>query len=75
MSWHLCWSTSFFPSPGKWMKASCHDKVIRMASKKQGTSASADSPIDSVPEEQNSPGGKILKSGFMFSFIDFGGRL
>jgi hypothetical protein len=27
---------------------SCHDETVQMASKKQGTSASAGSPIDSV---------------------------
>jgi len=35
-----------------------------MASKKQGTSALAGSPTDFVPEVQNSPGGRSLKSGF-----------
>jgi hypothetical protein len=33
----------------------CHDEIVQVASKKQGTSASAGSPTDSVPEERNSP--------------------
>jgi hypothetical protein len=36
------------------------------------TRALARSPTDSVPEKRNSPGGKNLKSGFLFSLIDFG---
>jgi hypothetical protein len=31
---------------------SCHDKVVQMASKKQGTSASADSANDAVPVDE-----------------------
>jgi hypothetical protein len=48
-----------------------HDETVQMASKKQDTRGSAGSPTDSVPEAQNSPGGRGLKSGFEFSLIDF----
>jgi hypothetical protein len=62
----------FLPVPIDGRELSCHDKIVQMASKKQGARASAGSPVDSVPEERNGPGGRIFKSGFMFSLIDFG---
>jgi len=36
------------PSPDKWTKVLCQDKIIKMASEKQGTSALAGNPIDFV---------------------------
>ena len=33
-------------------EVSCHDEIVSVTSKKQGTSASADSPIDFVPGDE-----------------------
>ena len=33
-------------------EVSCHDEIVSVKSKKQGTSASAGSPIDSVPGDE-----------------------
>jgi hypothetical protein len=45
--WH-----AFLQSPGKWAGFPCHDEIVQMASKKQGTirqlAESAGSPIDFV---------------------------
>jgi len=55
------------------MKVLGHDKIVQMASKKQGTSASADSPIDFVSAAGSVRVQQNLISGLMFTRIDFGG--
>jgi hypothetical protein len=54
---------------------SCHDEIVQMTSKKQGTSASAGSPIDFVSAAGSVWVSQDLISVLMFTRIDFGGRL
>jgi hypothetical protein len=58
---------------------SCHDKVVQVASKKQGTirqlAESAGSPIDFVSVAGYVRVPQDLISWLNFSLIDFGGRL
>jgi hypothetical protein len=52
-------------------KLSGYDETVKMASKKQGTRASAGSPIDFVSEAGAVRVPQDLISGLMFSRIDF----
>jgi hypothetical protein len=52
---------------------SCHDETVKMASKKQGTSASAASPIDFVLAAGPVRVVQNLISGVNFFLIDFWG--
>jgi hypothetical protein len=51
----------------------CHDETVKIASKKQGTSASAGSPIDFVSVEGTVRVPQNLISELMFTRIDVGG--
>ena len=53
-------------------KASCHDEIVSLTSKKQGTSASADSAIDAVPGDETVWVPQHFINGTEFSSIDFG---
>jgi len=46
-----------------------------MASKKQGTRASAGSPIDFVPGDETVKVPQVCISGLRFNLVDFGGKL
>jgi hypothetical protein len=54
------------------MKVSCHDEIVQMASKKQGTSASAGSPIDFVSAAGSVRVLQNLIRGLKLNLIDFG---
>ena len=54
-------------------KLSCHDEIVQMASKKQGTRASAGSPIDFVSAAGLVKVPQDLISELMFTRIDFEG--
>jgi hypothetical protein len=61
------------PVPVDGSKVLGHDKVVKMVSKKQGSSGLAGSPIDSVPGNETV---KVLQdfiSWLKFNLIDFGG--
>ncbi len=49
----------------------CHDEIVKMASKKQGTCASAGSPIDFVSAAELVRVPQNIISGLMFTRIDF----
>jgi hypothetical protein len=61
------------PSPGDGCEFWCHDETVKMASKKQGTRASAGSPIDSVSAGGSVRVQQIFISRIIFTRIDFGG--
>jgi|GEM_PF-3709131 len=46
--WHEFLQIPIAIGTDKWTSVWCHDEVVQMASKKQGTSASTGSPIDFV---------------------------
>jgi len=48
-----------------------HDEIVQMASKKQGTSASAGSPIDFVSAAGSVKVPQDLISELLFTLIDF----
>ena len=50
-----------------------HDETVQTTSKKQGTSASARSPIDFVPGDGTVKVPQNLISGLKFNLIDFEG--
>jgi len=54
-------------------KLTCQDKAVKMASKKQGTRASARSPIDSVSAAGFVRVQQNLISGLKLTLIDFWG--
>ena len=53
----------------------CHDEIVKMASKKQSTRASAGSPIDFVSVAGSVRVLQDIISWLNFPLIDFGGRL
>jgi hypothetical protein len=59
-------------SPDKWTKATRQDKSVQMASKKQGTRASARQPKDAVPGDETVRVPQYSINGTEFSSIDFG---
>jgi hypothetical protein len=56
-------------------EATCHEEIVSVKSKKQGTSASARSPRRLCPGRRNSRGAVKLINGAKFSLIDFEGQL
>ena len=52
-------------------EVSCHDEIVLVASKKQGTSASADSPIDFVSAAGSVRVPQIFISRLNLPLIDF----
>jgi hypothetical protein len=61
----------FLQSPDKWVSIWCHDEIVQMASKKQGTSASAGSPNDFVSVAGSVRVPQNLISGIDLTRIDF----
>jgi hypothetical protein len=59
------------PSPGKGCEVSCHDEIVSVKSKKQGTSASADSAKDAVPVDETVRVPQDFISELRFTLIDF----
>ena len=51
---------------------SCHDEIVLVASKKQGTSASARQPKDAVPVDETVRVPQDFINGTEFKGIDFG---
>jgi len=51
---------------------SCHDKVVKVACKKQGASASADRPNDTVPVDETVRVPQDLINGKKFKSIELG---
>jgi hypothetical protein len=51
---------------------SCHDEIVKVASEKQGTRASAGSPIDFVSAAGSVRVPQDIISGLIFTRIDFG---
>jgi hypothetical protein len=51
---------------------SCHEKTVKMASKKLSTSASARQPKDAVPRNETVRVQQYFINGTEFSSIDFG---
>jgi hypothetical protein len=60
------------PSPGDGCEILGQDEIVQMASKKQGTSASAGSPIDFVSAAGSVRVPQDLISWLNFSLIDLG---
>ena len=52
-------------------EVSCHDEIVSVASKKQGTSASADSANDAVPGDETVRVPQYFINGTEFTSIDF----
>jgi hypothetical protein len=52
-------------------EVSCHDEIVKMASKKRGTSASADSANDAVPVDETVRVPQYFINGTEFKGIDF----
>ena len=53
-------------------EVSCHDEIVSVKSKKQGTSASARQPKDAVPGDETVWVPRYLINGSEFTSIDFG---
>ena len=56
-------------------EVSCHDEIVSVKSKKQGTSASDDSANDAVQVDETVRVPQDLISGLKFTRIDFGVQL
>jgi hypothetical protein len=54
------------------LELSCHDETVEMASKKQGTSASARQPKDAVPGDETVRVPEYFINGIKVMLIDFG---
>ena len=53
-------------------EVSCHDEIVSVTSKKQGTSASARQPKDAVPGDETVRVPQYFINGTEFTSIDFG---
>ena len=53
-------------------EVSCHDEIVSVKSKKQGTSASASQPKDAVPLDETVRVPPYFINGTEFASIDFG---
>ena len=62
----------FLPVPVDGSEARCHDEIVSVKSKKQGTSASADSANDAVPGDKTVRLPQDLIKGTEFKCIDVG---
>jgi len=81
---------TFFASPGRWLRVSCHDEIVKryqvpidgseatchdeivsVKSKKQGTSASARQPKDAVPVDETVRVPQYFINGTEVTRIDF----